>query len=301
MDKYLLPFPTPMKLGLKMRYNETLSLPGFTPQMIELHLADEDLSEHRREIIDALSVVPEMPVVIHTQQNLYRPMERRPLVDPAAQNEKQRQQSIEVIGKTLSLAGEINADYVIVHPGGITPRPVNITDHFYFRLHSAILEIERDYDTHQILLENMPWFYWMWGGKERWYSNIMRFPEEFGPFLEYTGVVLDVCHAYLSVKEGSNEAIFRFLRELRRHIRHIHLSDAAAPDREGLQFAEGEIELRRLFRAILDMEVTAIPEIKGGHLNNREGFQTAVERFRDILMGKLKDGSNTTAHGRGDS
>jgi len=290
-----------MKLGLKVRYKEPFSLPNFTPQMIELHLADEDLREHRREIIDALSVLPEMPVVIHTQQNLYLPMERRPLVDPAAQNEKQRRQSIEVIGETLSLAGEIDADYVIVHPGGITPRPVNRVDLFYPQLHSAILEIERDYDTHQILLENMPWFYWMWGAKERWYSNILRFPEQFGQFLEYTGVVLDVCHAYLSVKEGSNEAIFRFLSELRRRIRHIHLSDAAAPDREGLQFGEGEIELRRLFRAILDMEVTAIPEIKGGHLNNREGFQVAVKRFRDILTGKLKDGSNTTTHRKGDS
>ena len=278
-----------MKLGLKTRYNEPFSLPDFTPEMIEIHLADEDLSQHHRDIIEALSVLDRIPVVVHTQQNLYSSEERRPLVDPAAQNEKQREKSIRVIMDTLDLAGEIGADYVIIHPGGITPQPAPDPKPFIQRLNSSLLKIGRDYDTHQLLLENMPWFYWMWGEKERWYSNILKFPEEFGELIEPTGVVLDICHAYISVSAGSNEAIHRFLGILRRQIKHLHLSDAKAPDKEGLQFGEGEIELESVFKEIVDMDVTAIPEIKGGHLNDREGFQTAIKRFDEFLRGEGRE------------
>ncbi|MCK4615019.1 MAG: TIM barrel protein [Thermoplasmata archaeon] len=220
-----------MKLGLKIRYSEPPGIPGFTPRMVELHLADEDLTKHWNEIIDTFSTFPDMPVVIHAPQNLYLPIKKRPLVDISSLQDKQRTMSLDVVRKTLELSGEIEADYVVAHPGGITPEPAPKKEGFVFRLISSLEELEKDYNTREILMENMPWFYWMWGEEERWYSSILLTPEDFQPVLEYTNVVLDICHAYLSTEEGSNDAIFSFFRKLRGRIKHIHLSDAAAPDR----------------------------------------------------------------------
>lgn len=280
------PWLSTMKLGMKMRFNESLKVGDFTPRMIELHLADEDLYVHRKEIIDNLSILPNIPLVIHTPTNLYLRMEREPLVDLSIHEEKQRGMSLEVVRKTMDLLGELEADYVVIHPGGQTPRPVGNNSVLLKNLVSSLVKLEGDYNTKEMLMENMPWHYWMWGGEERWYSNILQIPEDFEPVLDYTNIAFDICHAYLAVEEGSNDLIFDYLAKLGRWIKHVHLSDAASPDKEGLQFGEGDIELRRVFRKILEMEVTAIPEIRGGHLNNREGMGEAIKRFSSILLGR---------------
>ncbi len=278
-----------MKLGLKMRFNEPFDLPGFTPQMIELHLCDQDIDEHRNEIVNALSVLPDIPIVIHSPQNLYIREKNRPLVDLACSNDKQRSMSMDVIRRTFDLAGEVEADYIVVHPGGISQELATDKQKMIQKLESSLAELEQDYNTKEILLENMPWFYWMWGYTERWYSNILLTPDDYAPLLEYSNVCLDICHAYLSVLENGNDVIFSFLKELGRSIKHIHLADAAVPDNEGRQFGEGEIDLHGVFRKLLDMNVTAIPEIWGGHENDREGFRVAIQRLNDIVLGrKLK-------------
>lgn len=277
-----------MKLGLKMRFNEPFDLPGFTPQMIELHLCDQDMDEHRKEIVDALSILPEIPIVIHSPQNLFIREKKRPLVDMACSNDKQRAMSMEVIRRTFDLAGDVEADYIVVHPGGISHQPASDKQTFLQRLEQSLAELEQDYNTKEILLENMPWFYWMWDYTELWHSNILLTPEDYGPVLEYSNVCLDICHAYLSVLENGNDVIYSFIRELGSRIKHIHLADAAVPDKEGRQFGEGEIDLHRVFRKLLDMDVTAIPEIWGGHENDREGFRVAIQRFNEIVLGRKK-------------
>ncbi len=281
-----MPMTHAMKLGTKMRYNEEFMLGNFTPQMIELHLADEDMAFHWKEIIDNLSILPKVPIVIHAPPNLLLKMEKRPLVDLATVNEKQRKWSLDVIAKTMDLLGELEADYIVIHPGGQTPEPVGDQGVLMNNLLGSLRELEGDYNTKEMLMENMPWHYWMWGEEERWYSNILQKPEEFVPLVEYMHVALDICHAYLAVEEGSNDRIFEFITAMGGRIKHVHLSDASAPDHEGLQFGEGDIELRKVFRKVLDMDVTAIPEIRGGHLNDREGMKEALGLFSSILLGR---------------
>ena len=274
-----------MKLGLKMRYNEPPVLDGFHPRMIELHLADEDLSIHRREVIDAMSVLPDIPIIIHTPISLLIKAKRLPLVDISSTNEKLRGIGLETIRETMELMGELDAEYIIIHPGSQTPAPVEDTGIFMANLLGSLTLLELDYNTREMLIENMPLHHWMWGDEECWYSNLLRTPDEFAPILEYVNITLDICHAYLAVEGGSNGIIFDFLRTLGRWIKHIHLSDAAAPDKEGLQFGEGEIELKKVFRTVLDLDVTAIHEIRGGHQNDREGMREALRRYNAILLG----------------
>jgi len=286
-----------MKLGMKMRFNEPLKIGDFMPQMIELHLSDEDLEVHRKEIIDRFSILPGIPIVVHTPTNLHLNVERRPLVDISTVREKQRDLSLRTIEKTIDLMGEVGGEYVVIHPGSQTSEKVMGNEGFMKRLLISLEMLEEDYNTRELLMENMPWHYWMWGGEERWYSNVLQTPEDFLPVLEFTNVTLDICHAYLAVPEGSDEMIFDFIEKLGGYIKHVHLSDAAVPDKEGLQFGEGDIELRRVFRRILDMNVTVIPEIRGGHLNDREGLQEAISRYNDILLGRFED---TKVHAPGE-
>ena len=299
-----------MKLGMKMRYNEPFMLGKFKPQMIELHLADEDLFVHWNEIIDAFSIMEKVPIIVHAPTNLYMKGDRRPLVDLASAYEKQVSESLRTLGKAIELAGEIDADYTVIHPGGQTPNEIGgghgeggvaggidrirdpavkrYKDQMMGRLLGSLAMLEEDYNTKEFLMENMPWHYWMWGGEERWYSNLLRFPEDFTPVLEYMNITLDICHAYLAIPEGSNDMIFDYFRKMGRYIKHVHLSDAVAPDGEGIQFGDGEIELKRVFRHLLDTDMTVIPEIREGHLNDREGMKEAVERFSSILLGRFK-------------
>lgn len=285
-DKYRNGQARSMIFGMKMRFNEPFQVREFTPKMIELHLADEDLTVHRREIIDRISILPNVPIIVHAPMNLHLKLEHRPLVDIASENEKQRLMSLEVIRMGMDLLGDIEGEYLVLHPGGQTPQAHSDTNHLMGNLMGSLDTLERDYATKKMLMENMPWHYWMWGGEERWYSNILRRPEEFTPILEYTHACLDICHAYLADDEGSNQIIFDFLDSLRGRIKHVHLSDARAPDGEGLQFGEGDIELKRVFRRLLDLDVTVIPEIRGGHLEDRKGLYESIGRFNSIILGR---------------
>lgn len=276
-----------MIFGLKMRYNEPFRLGTISPGMIELHLADEDLHRHRHEIMDRVSVLPEVPLVIHAPMNLYLPTERPPLVDLSSASEKQRLGSLEVIRSSLDLLGDLNGRYLVVHPGGQSPTPPRDSEPFMERLITSLETLEQDYSTKLILMENMPWHYWMWGGEELWYSPILRKPGDFSDVLEYTHICLDICHAYLAEPAGTNRNIFDFLDRLQGRIKHLHLSDARAPHGEGLQPGDGEIEFGPVLRRVLDLEATAIPEIHDGHLHDREGFREAMDRFGAILAGRF--------------
>ena len=56
------------------------------------------------------------------------------------------------------------------------------------------------------------------------------------------------------------------------YIRHLHLSDGAGLDGEGLQIGEGAIDWVHFFRVLGDYHGTMIPEIWRGHQRQGEGF-----------------------------
>jgi sugar phosphate isomerase/epimerase len=340
-DKYALDIGQAMKLGMKMRYNEAFRIQDFSPQSIELHLADGDLELHRGDILDNLSTIPEVPIIVHAPMNHFLKQDRRPLVDLSASSEKLRLMSLDVIRSAMDLVGELDADYLVLHPGGQVPdqlpnqlpdqslpssppSPISIPARPYHRnsnqddgeisahpespppstfhtrsklmserksffmknLLGSLHTLEQDFETKEMLMENMPWHYWMWGNTELWHSPILQTPDEYAPVLDYTHVCLDICHAYLAEPEGSNANIHNFLETLGTRIKHVHISDAIAPDGEGVQLGDGEIELRKVFRRLLDLDVSVIPEIRDGHLNGRKGMYESIGRFNSIVLGR---------------
>ena len=96
------------------------------------------------------------------------------------------------------------------------------------------------------------------------------------------GLTLDVSHGYLYRPKGGMEAIRMFVEQYGDRIRHLHLSDALPPDHEGLQIGEGSVDFHYILDAMKDRDVTAVPEIIGGHRGGGIGFRRALGELRSI-------------------
>jgi sugar phosphate isomerase/epimerase len=78
------------------------------------------------------------------------------------------------------------------------------------------------------------------------------------------------------------EVIDAFIDRHLERILHLHLSDAKPPDHEGLQVGEGDVDMERVLRAFRGMDITAVPEIMGGHRGGGLSFRRALEELRGI-------------------
>jgi N-acetylneuraminate synthase len=72
-------------------------------------------------------------------------------------------------------------------------------------------------------------------------------------------------------------------------IRHLHLSDGAGLDGEGLQIGEGTIDWVHFFQVIGagkpdGYQGTMIPEIWRGHQRGGEGFLIAIQRLSEAYQ-----------------
>ena len=63
----------------------------------------------------------------------------------------------------------------------------------------------------------------------------------------------------------------------------MHISDAAKVYQEGLQIGEGEIDFKMFFKLIKNLNVNFVPEIWNGHLDNGQGFKTAMQNIQKIM------------------
>ena len=90
------------------------------------------------------------------------------------------------------------------------------------------------------------------------------------------GFTLDVCPGYLSRPSGDASYCSGFLAAFGTKTHHLHVSDAKAPDREGLEIGEGEID----FSFLRDVKMPVLVEIWKGHEQNGRGFKLGIERLR---------------------
>ncbi|MCJ2540098.1 MAG: sugar phosphate isomerase/epimerase, partial [Candidatus Thermoplasmatota archaeon] len=138
-----------------------------------------------------------------------------------------------------------------------------------------------------LTVENMPWYYHhkpIAGGEpQRWESSILVGPDDLDVLVPHVdGMTLDVSHGYLHSPKGGMEVINVFLERHRDRILHLHLSDALPPDHEGLQIVEGSVDIGMVIEAFRGREVTAVPEIMGGHRGGGISFKRALEMLRRI-------------------
>lgn len=266
----------PMEYGFTVRFRDYEELLAYKPKMLEFHFTDQDLDDPYPG--------GDMPLklVVHAPE-----FWERSLVDLCAIDERQRVASRELMQKTINLTRSLAKHFqgtpkVIIHPGGMSlDHP--ITDHqpLYHNLHRSVQEL--DYAGVELLLENLPPHPWYFGGQ--WLTNAFMDAHEIRDFI--TSLGLNMCFDTSHSKLYCNWAHVDFydqVQVLLPYIAHLHLSDGAGLDGEGLQIGEGTIDWVQFFKIIGGYHGTMIPEIWRGHQRNGEGFLIAIQRLSDAYF-----------------
>ncbi len=266
----------PMDYGFTVRFRDYEELLAYQPRMLEYHFTDQDLEDHYSggEL--------DLKLVVHAPEFF-----ERTLVDLCSQDEDQRLASLAMMQKAINLTREmaphfIGTPKVIVHPGAMSlDHPIRDTKILYANLRRSIEAL--DYAGVELLLENLPPRPWYFGGQ--WLTNAFMDAFEIRDFISSMG--LNMCYDTSHHKLYCNWAQVDFydqVQVLLPYIRHLHLSDGAGLDGEGLQIGEGTIDWVHFFKVLGEYHGTMIPEIWRGHQRQGEGFLIAIQRLSEAYQ-----------------
>ncbi len=272
----------PMDFGFTVRFRDYPEMLAYKPRMLEFHFTDQDLDEHwPGGDFTAASALP-LRLVVHAPE-----FWDRVLVDLCALDERQRVGSLKLLQKTINLTREmadcfVGQPKVIIHPGAASlDHPIHDKDRLYENLRRSVNEL--DYEGVDLLLENLPPHPWYFGGQ--WLTNAFMDLYEIRDFVASMG--LNFCYDSSHHKLYCNWAKVDFYEQVQAaltYIGHLHLSDGAGLDGEGLQIGEGAIDWVRFFRVLGDYRGTMIPEIWRGHQRQGEGFLIAIQRLSEAYQ-----------------
>ncbi|OQY93303.1 MAG: hypothetical protein B6D39_03385 [Anaerolineae bacterium UTCFX2] len=267
----------PMDYGFTVRFRDFKEMLQYDPRMVEFHFTDQDLDEPYPGGDYSENSDQPLRLVVHAPE-----FWDRTLVDLCTLDERQRRASCELLQKTIDLTRDlapffVGTPQVVIHPGAMSlDHPIQDTELLYANLHRSINEL----DAHgvELLLENLPPRPWYFGGQ--WLTNAFMDAYEIRDFVEQNG--LNFCYDSSHHKLYCNWAHVDFYEQVRillPYIGHLHLSDAAGLDGEGLQIGEGAIDWVRFFQVLGEYHGTMIPEIWRGHQRQGEGFLIAIQRL----------------------
>ncbi|MCK4897349.1 MAG: N-acetylneuraminate synthase family protein [Anaerolineales bacterium] len=266
----------PMEYGFTVRFRDYEEMLVYKPHMLEYHFTDQDLDEHYP------GGNHNIKLVVHAPE-----FWERTLVDLCSLDEGQRLGSLKLMQKAINLTREIAPHFVdtpkvIIHPGAMSlDHPIQQRDKLYDNLRRSVNEL--DFEGVELLLENLPPHPWYFGGQ--WLTNAFMDSYEIRDFI--TSMGLNMCFDTSHSKLYCNWAHVDFdeqVKVLLPYIRHLHLSDGAGLDGEGLQIGEGTIDWVQFFRIIGDYHGTMIPEIWRGHQRQGEGFLIAIQRLSEAYF-----------------
>jgi sialic acid synthase SpsE/sugar phosphate isomerase/epimerase len=275
----------PLEWGFTVRFRDYEETLVYQPKMLEFHFTDQDLDEQYPGGDHDLKLVVHAPEFFD-----------RTLVDLCSLDDRQREQSVALIQKTIKLTRDIAPHFegmpkVIVHTGGMSlDHPIEDREQLYDNLRNSVNEL--DYEGVELLLENLPPHPWYFGGQ--WLTNAFMDAFEIRDFIKPLG--LDMCFDTSHAKLYCNWAHVDFFEQvevLLPYIRHLHLSDGSGLDGEGLQIGEGAIDWVKFFEIIGagrpdGYQGTMIPEIWRGHQRGNEGFVIAIRRLSDAYFEALE-------------
>jgi sialic acid synthase SpsE/sugar phosphate isomerase/epimerase len=277
----------PMEYGFTVRFRDFREMLAYRPRMLEFHYTDQDLDEHYPGWDFSEKSEQPLKLVAHAPE-----FWERTLVDLCTLDERQRQASRTLLQKTINLTREMAPHFVgtpkvVIHPGAMSlDHPISNRQALYDNLRRSVLEL--DYAGVELLLENLPPHPWYFGGQ--WLTNAFMDAYEIRDFIVSLG--LNFCYDSSHHKLYCNWAHADFYEQLKvllPYIRHLHLSDGAGLDGEGLQIGEGAIDWVHFFRVLGDYHGTMIPEIWRGHQRQGEGFLIAIQRLSEAYSLSRKE------------
>ncbi len=269
---------SPMRLGVK-------AAPGDAPVMARLEhasfletvLTARDVQQDYQATREAFT---DLDVhVVHVPFRLDNGAE----LDVAHRDAEHREQSLASWAASMRLAHDLEARWLVVHPGGIVSGSIAQDGEVRARaLELTTKALERladEYGREKILMENMPSHYHRADGTTDRSLTGQGLVHFYGWRGSMAGICLDTAHAMLT--PGGMTTLSTFLERAAGEIRHLHLGDAVPPDGEGLPLGAGRIDWHRVREGIAEVEerngeVSAVPEVHGGHVADGEGFQQAL-------------------------
>jgi sialic acid synthase SpsE/sugar phosphate isomerase/epimerase len=264
----------PWQWGPVVRFHDFEQYLPQEPALFEFHLSDKDLEE-------------ELPrgkfsqqMVVHAPEYMFRTY-----LNPAAEDTEERAIAIKTLQKSIDLTRRLAESFTgqpkfIVHPGGITLRPVSeparLLDLFADTLHQL------KSDGVMVLPENLPPRPWVFGGE--WVTNIFMLADEIAAFLKTHGysMCFDTSHAALACNLTGRDLVAE-ITALKPFIRHLHLADGSGTGEEGLQIGEGTVDFARLLKPLAGYQHTVVAEIWQGHLHGGRGFFQALEHLKPYM------------------
>jgi sialic acid synthase SpsE/sugar phosphate isomerase/epimerase len=266
----------PMDWGFTVRFRDYEELLAYQPRMLEFHFTDQDLDEAYPG-----GDLP-LKLVVHAPE-----FWERTLVDLCALDERHRQDSIKLMQKTIDLTCRMAPHFdgkpkVVIHPGAMSlDHPIPDRQRLYDNLRRSMETLATS--EVELLLENLPPHPWYFGGQ--WLTNAFMDAHEIRDFIESMGLMMcyDTSHHKLYCN-WAHVDFYEQLGTLLPYISHLHLSDGAGLDGEGLQIGEGTIDWVHFFKVLGTYNSTMIPEIWRGHQRSGEGYLIAMQRLSEAYF-----------------
>lgn len=272
--------------GLPVRYHDFKPLISEAkPDFLEFHFSYKDLEMDIDQVFDRkldMSFTTHLPDLFAGDF----------LVDLASRDPEIWERSIAEVQRTIDITRDLTRYFtvdddpvMVVTMGGFTKdghiAPAARADK-YERIGEALKKL--DTSGVRIAAQTLPPYPWLMGGQQ--YHNLFLDPQDTAEFADTydTALCLDISHTMLAanfLKIPLSQAV----ELLAPRTIHLHLVDGIGVDGEGVQVGEGDVDWAALGKQLRELTPNSsfIPEIWQGHVNNGEGFFTALDRLEKWL------------------
>ena len=200
------------------------------------------------------------------------------LFDPLSENMGIRKKSRKIL-KTVIEISKVTSKDASISPIFVSSLSQNnfIDKEAYFEKLKMFINEVYEYSNILFLPQWLPKQAWYFGGA----YNIKLFSaqEDIELIKKYNiKICLDIAHLIMSNSANSDWKLW--LNELMPYTKHYHLSDSYGIDGEGVDFGKGDLGDPK----IISTDDVKVLEVWQGHLNQFQGFRSAVKKLEEILL-----------------
>ena len=198
------------------------------------------------------------------------------LFDPLSKDTFIRKESIKILNKVIKISevASKEAKNPIIFISSLSQNDYFDKDLFFSKLKIFIDELHEKSNIF-FLPQWLPKKAWYFGGT--YDINLFSTIEDIDYIKKYNiQICLDIAHLIMSANAASDDWKL-WLKKLMPFSKHIHVSDSYGIDGEGVEFGKGELGNPK---KIMSSNQVKVLEIWQGHLNQFEGFKSAVKTLR---------------------
>lgn len=272
------------KWGIPVRYHDyKVLLNKSNPDFLEFHLSYKDMEQDIHQFFDTPL---DLGLVVHSPDTFAGDH----LLNLASSEPEYRKRSIAELQRVIDLTRELKQYFklaekplIVVSVGGFSKESFMSEEekmNAYANVADSLAQLDQTGIT--ILPQTLPPYPWYFGGQL--FCNLFVNPKDTALFCKKHGynICFDVSHSKLA-SNHLNIPFEKFVEQVGKYTKHLHIVDASGLDSEGLQINEGEIDFNSLSEQLNNLtEASFIPEIWMGHENEGEKQWVALERLEQF-------------------